>query len=58
MAKMLNSAMLDSNNLLSNVVDVSDNQGKYLYTVDLATAKNMVNSGEYYIETTEDIVLI
>ena len=57
-ARELNAAMMDSNNLLADTIAVNDGRGRFMNTVDLATAKQMVDSGRYYIETTEDIVLM
>lgn len=56
-ALKLNKAMVNPDSLLEENINIVDRCGRDLGTVDLQIAKHLVESGEYYVATTQDIAM-
>lgn len=56
MKKQINKRMVDPSMLLGDFITIMDGNGSEVGVVPRSIAQSMVRSGNYYIETTTDIV--
>lgn len=58
MTRATNTAMTASNNIEGDSTSIIDSRGRHIQTVSATIARKLVDSGAYYLVTTQDISFI